>query len=83
MDGADERELPSVEVRRLTVQDQLAVVLEVMGGARGTASALGTVDRRMVQRWAKGREIPEHHALNIKATYRRILQERLVRRVEA
>ena len=67
----------------MTVQDQLAVVLKVMGGARGTASALGTVDRRMVQRWAKGREIPEHHAKNIETTYRRLLQERLGRRVEA
>ena len=67
----------------MTVQDQLAVVLEVTGGARGTASALGTADRRMVQRWAKGREIPEHHALNIKATYRRLLQERLGRKVAA
>ena len=67
----------------MTVQDQLAVVLEATGGARGTASALGLSDRRMVQRWSKGREIPERHALNIKATYRRLLQERLGRRVEA
>ena len=83
MDGADERELPSVEVRRMISREQLAVVLEIMGGARGTASALGLSDRRMVQRWAKGREIPEHHAKNIETTYRRLLQERLGRRVEA
>lgn len=67
----------------MTPQDQLAVVLKIMGGARGTASALGTADRRMVQRWAKGREIPEHHALNIKNTYRRLLQERLGGRLGA
>ena len=83
MDGADERELPSVEVRRMTSREQLAVVLEIMGGARGTASALGTVDRRMVQRWAKGREIPDHHAKNIENTYRRLLMERLERKVAA
>ena len=67
----------------MTAQDQLAVVLEVMGGARGAVSALGIADRRMVQRWAKGREIPENHAKNIENAYRRILRERLGRKVEA
>ena len=67
----------------MTVLDQLAVVLEVTGGARGTASALGLSDRRMVQRWSKGREIPEHHGANIENTYRRLLRERLERRVAA
>lgn len=67
----------------MTAREQLAVVLEIMGGARGTASALGTADRRMVQRWSKGREIPDRHAKSIENTYRRLLRERLERKVAA
>lgn len=67
----------------MTAYDCLMYLLEMTGGARGASAALGSADRRMVQRWAKGREIPDQHGRNIKDTYRRILRERLERKVTA
>lgn len=62
----------------MTAHDQLARLLAMENGARGVMRELG-VDRRMVQRWAKGREIPPQHAAKIGEAYRRVLRERLGR----
>ena len=64
----------------MTAHETLGRLLGLEGGARGVAAQIGA-DRRMVQRWAAGREIPDAWEVQIGNTYRRILRERLERRL--
>ena len=64
----------------MTAREALCLLLNMESGARGVAAQIGA-DRRMVQRWAAGREIPDAWEVQIGNTYRRILRERLERRL--